>query len=179
MAKRIDKPDDTTSHNRYEVFGHSRIGTDRVSNIDSASREISELALAKLCSTIPNMSPYYLYSVREVSAILHKAEDTIRKEARLARIGTCKEGRYWFNANDVQALEKSFAGKRKDYLHRQPKEVFNLSYALFQRITAIEHMVKDLIADRERFSILFYEWFTKMEDWRMSVEKWREGRDGG
>lgn len=179
MAKEITPPADFTSHNRYLAPQGGEVRTDRADAINPAPNP-KDLLDSIIRGTIHNMSPYYLYSVREVAAILSKAEDTIRKEAKSASIGIQKEGRYWFNSANVEELKTSFDNKRKDYLHRQTREVFSLSYALFQRITAIEKMMKEFIADRERFSVVFYEWFTRMNAFKESVEeRLKEGRHRG
>jgi IS30 family transposase len=115
------------------------------------------------------MSPHYLYSVREVAAILEKAEDTIRKEARRIQAGTVKEGRYWFNTADVEQIRESFLGKRKTYLQRHDESGDNLLYALFARIAHCERLLKAHGDEHERFMKIFYEWFQQIESFRKEV----------
>jgi IS30 family transposase len=98
------------------------------------------------------------YSVKEVAQILGKAPDTIRKESRRAQIGAHKDGRYWFTNQDILSLQQSFEEKR---LPRVPAD--NLLFTLFSRLTHVEQSL-------QRFQILFYEWFTNMEDWRARID---------
>lgn len=174
MAKRVDRPPDTTSHNIYDVNGE---GQTRTSRIDKNNR-VSGILNSKLgrkdhlhgetAHYTRYMSPYYLYSVKEAAIILKKAEDTIRKEAQRTSIGTHKEGRYWFNSKEVEDLKKSFDEKRKNYMQRKKPQEESLIYSLFQRLTKIEQLLHNLLIDRDRFHALLYEWMsnlaTRIED---------------
>ena len=161
MAKRIKRPHDITSYNKYGVSGGGENQKDRPDTKDSALEEYLASKSNNMCY-IRDMSPYYLYSVKEVAVILRKAHDTIRKEALRTDIGIHKEGRYWFNSKEVEDLKKSFDQKRKDYLRRDKPEDESLIFALFQRLTKSEQILGNLIQDRERFRVILFEWMQNL-----------------
>jgi len=177
MAKKVTRPPDTTSYNRYVVSSGGPNTTDRVGNTSRVSGISSDSLRDYILdnqfplSNTESMSPYYLYSVKEVAVILKKAEDTIRKESQRTSIGTHKAGRYWFNSKQVQDLKKSFAQKRKNYLRRKQPEEETLLYALFERLTKMEQLLSNLLTDRNRFHNLLWEWLQQISGRLEDVER--------
>lgn len=106
---------DGTSYNRYSSRQNTQHGDIIGPNIAQGG---------------PETSPYYLYSCAELAELLGKAEVTIRLEARKQRIGTKKDGRWWFNEEQKRRMMESFRAKRRSIL---PGAIYSVQQAMMQR----------------------------------------------
>ena len=177
MAKRVSRPSDFTSYNKYSKRGDDTGDTsiakeyrsDEPGKSYKNNRENGDFGLP-LSS---GMSPQVLYTVRDAAQILEKAPVTIRKEARTKEIGTIKGQGYLFTDQDVLALAASFEDKENNRRHPldKPSDEISVARALFERVVYLTNVMVEFKKDRDRFLVMFQEIYDQYSLFQEETEK--------
>ena len=177
MAKRVSRPSDFTSYNKYSKGEGStrdtRIAKEYRSDESGKSyknhRENGDFGL----SLSSGMSPSVLYTVRDAAQILEKAPVTIRKEARTKEIGTIKGQGYLFTDRDVLALAASFESKENRRRHPldKPSNEISVARSLFEQVVYLREVMVEFKKDRDRFLVMFQEIYDQYRLFQEETEK--------
>ena len=173
MAKRVSRPSDFTSYNKYskreDDIGDTSIAKEYRSAESEKSNGQNGVSVLPLSS---GMSPQVLYTVRDAAQILEKAPVTIRKEARTKEIGTIKGQGYLFTDQDVLALAASFESKENSRRHPldKPSDEISVARALFERVVYLTDVMVEFKKDRDRFLVMFQEIFDQYRAFQEETE---------
>jgi len=173
-AKRVNRPSDDTSYNKYSTGEEETHGT----NIGKSLQKnvaYSETVSGFLAQNPDDMSPLVFYDIQDAAKILEKAPVTVRKEAREQHIGTIKGQGYLFNDRDILKLMAIFEDREERRRHPmdrgKPKEQVGIARAVFEQLVYLKKIVLECKKDRERFLMLFQDFFNDYQAWREEVNE--------
>ena len=147
MAKEDNRLSGDTSYNKYSKFNTSAVDT----SIDTSA-------------SWP-MSPYYLFSTAEMALLCKKRPVTVCLEARRRKIGTKKDGKWYFNEDERLKLIESFAHKRQPQTTTIPPDNISLLANILQRQDFLARAVTLLRKENETIMHTLWDVQQKYLEW--------------